>query len=265
MNTNINVGTRETRSNHLFSWAGLLLLIYLLIASVSLISTGFIIATMGRVNELFEFATNPFFGLLIGILVTSIIQSSSSVTAILVALVAGGLPVSTAVPIVFGANIGTTVTNTILSLAYIRSKDDFRRTFPVATIHDFFNIMCVLIFFPLEIIFHPLEKAASYLSMVFVNGSTANIGGFNFIKYSVKPFVNVFKNNLNFFNGALDGVLIILIGIAFVFILDNSFPFETINFPPTKTLFGFMVFRSSNTKISASFPGDIPPRSFPIL
>ena len=59
---------------------------------------------------------------------------------------------------VIGANIGTSVTNTIVSLAHATNKDEFKRAFEVATVHDFFNIIIVLILFPIELIFHPLEK-----------------------------------------------------------------------------------------------------------
>ncbi|MFP3423403.1 Na/Pi symporter, partial [Bacillus sp. SIMBA_161] len=76
-----------------------------------LISTGFQLAFGSEAEALFAFATNPFLGLMIGILATALIQSSSTVSAIVVSLVAGGLPVSTAVPMIMGANVGTTITN----------------------------------------------------------------------------------------------------------------------------------------------------------
>lgn len=58
----------------------------------------------------------------------------------------------TAIPIVMGANIGTSVTNTIVALGQIRVKEDFRRAFAGATIHDFFNWLSVLVLLPLEVI-----------------------------------------------------------------------------------------------------------------
>lgn len=62
------------------------------------------------------------------------------------------LDVSLAIPIVMGANIGTSVTNTIVSIGQITNKNDFRRAFAGATVHDVFNWLTVLILLPLEVI-----------------------------------------------------------------------------------------------------------------
>ena len=62
------------------------------------------------------------------------------------------LTVKLAIPIVMGANIGTSVTNTIVSIGQITNKNDFRRAFAGATVHDVFNWLAVAVFLPLEII-----------------------------------------------------------------------------------------------------------------
>lgn len=62
------------------------------------------------------------------------------------------LDVKTAIPIVMGANIGTSVTNTIVSMGQIANKDDFRRAFAGATVHDMFNWLTVIILLPIEVI-----------------------------------------------------------------------------------------------------------------
>ncbi len=49
-----------------------------------------------------------------------------------------------------GANIGTTVTNTIVSLGQVGNKDEFRRAFAAATVHDMFNWLAVGILLPVE-------------------------------------------------------------------------------------------------------------------
>jgi sodium-dependent phosphate cotransporter len=51
---------------------------------------------------------------------------------------------------IMGANIGTTVTNTIVSLGHIGHPTEFRRAFSAATCHDFFNFLTVAILLPLE-------------------------------------------------------------------------------------------------------------------
>lgn len=64
-----------------------------------------------------------------------------------------------AIPMVMGANLGTTITNTIVSLGHIRDRGEFRRAFAAATVHDFFNLLAVFIFLPLELMFGLLQRA----------------------------------------------------------------------------------------------------------
>jgi sodium-dependent phosphate cotransporter len=106
-------------------WGYIVALVYLLLVAVSLIGSGFKIAAGDQAKELFSFASNPITGLVIGTIATALIQSSSTVTAIIVGLVAGGLPVSIAIPMVMGANIGTTITNTIVSLGHVKKSDTY--------------------------------------------------------------------------------------------------------------------------------------------
>lgn len=57
-----------------------------------------------------------------------------------------------------GANIGTSVTNTIVSMGQIINKDEFRRAFAGATVHDAFNWLSVLVLLPIEIVSGYLER-----------------------------------------------------------------------------------------------------------
>lgn len=155
-----------------WAWLSVLGLIYLLLVAVSLISTGFQVVLTHQATAFFALATNPFLGLLVGIVTTALIQSSSVTTSIVVGLVAGGLPVVTAVPLIMGANIGTSVTNTLVSLGYVGDKAAFQRAFAAATVLDIFNILAVVIFLPLEITLHGLERLSLWLGETLVNGSS---------------------------------------------------------------------------------------------
>jgi len=142
------------------------LAIYFFLLSINLISTSF--AMMGSVMaESFLNATsNPFIGLFIGLLVTAILQSSSTVTTMTVAAVAGStISFEAAIPIIMGANIGTTLTSTLVSLGYMPKKNEFRKAISAGTAHDIFNILIVIILFPLELNFQIL----SGLSTTFVD------------------------------------------------------------------------------------------------
>ena len=190
----------------------------MLLVAVALIGSGFKIAAGDQAKQLFGFASNPLTALVIGTIATALIQSSSTVTSIIVGLVAGGLPVLTAIPMVMGANIGTTITNTIVSLGHVKKGEEFKRAFAAATIHDFFNLISVVIFLPLEIAFGLLEKIGSFLSGFLIGGDSMSIKGFNFIKPLVEPFVNFIHDFiLLLLPEIIAGVLIIFIGIALIF------------------------------------------------
>jgi sodium-dependent phosphate cotransporter len=205
-------------SNNLLQWLAVAALVYLLICAVSLIGGGFKMAAGGHAKELFAFASNPFAGLVIGTIATALIQSSSTVTSIIVGLVAGGLPVSVAVPMVMGANIGTSITNTIVSLGHVKEKKEFARAFSAATVHDFFNLLSVVIFLPLEMYFGFLEKLGSMLAQLFYGGNEASIGGFNFVKAATSPVVGNIKHALQSFGDQVGGIALIVLGIVLIFI-----------------------------------------------
>ncbi|GAL13001.1 sodium-dependent phosphate transporter [Vibrio astriarenae] len=155
---------------------------------------------------------------MIGLVATALIQSSSTVTSIIVGLVAGGLPVETAIPMVMGANIGTTVTNTLVSLGHVRCKEEFKRAFASATIHDFFNLLAVAIFLPLEMMFGILDKISHWLVSPFLATGDMSIKGLNFIKPITKPVVSAIQEPLSSFGSTMGGVALIVLGIAVVFV-----------------------------------------------
>jgi len=202
-------------------WTLIALLVYLLLVAVSMIGSGFKMSAGDSAKELFSFASNPVVAVIIGVVATALIQSSSTVTSIIVGLVAGGLPVSIAIPMVMGANMGTTITNTIVSLGMIRNGNDFRRGFAAATIHDFFNLLSIFIFLPLEIAFGFLEKIGAFLASLFVGTESVSTSSFNFIKPLVKPPVNFMKDALHGVapSDVFAGVALIILGILGIFLV----------------------------------------------
>jgi sodium-dependent phosphate cotransporter len=96
--------------------------------------------------------TNPIAALMIGILATVLIQSSSTTTSIVVSLVgSGSIPTRQAIYMIMGANIGTSVTNTIVAMGQMGDGDQLERAFAGATVHDMFNFMSVGILLPIEV------------------------------------------------------------------------------------------------------------------
>jgi sodium-dependent phosphate cotransporter len=110
--------------------------------------------------------SDPFIALFIGIFATVLFQSSSTTTSLIVGMVSSGsLTIASSIPMIMGANIGTTVTNTIVSVGHINKGTEFKRAFAASTVHDFFNIMAVVIVFPIEMIFHPLQKTSEWFAL----------------------------------------------------------------------------------------------------
>ena len=104
--------------------------------------------------------------LFIGIFATVLFQSSSTTTSLIVGMVSSGsLTIASSIPMIMGANIGTTVTNTIVSVGHINKGTEFKRAFAASTVHDFFNILAVIIVFPIEMLFHPLQRTSEWFAL----------------------------------------------------------------------------------------------------
>jgi sodium-dependent phosphate cotransporter len=197
-------------------WLLLAFLVYVMLVAVSMIGSGFKYATGDHARELFNFASNPIMGLIIGMVSTALIQSSSTVTSIIVGMVAGGLPITIAVPMMMGANIGTSITNTLVSLGHVARKEEFQRAFNAATIHDFFNVLSVLIFLPLEMAFGILEYLSGQLVALLHTGDALGLNGVNPIKAATQPVTDLATQSLQFLPSIYPGVAKILIGIALI-------------------------------------------------
>lgn len=194
-------------------------LIYVFLVGVSSLEAGIKIMGEDTQESLFSAASNPIAALCIGILGTVLVQSSSASTSVIVGLVASGaLGVDDAVPMVMGANIGTTVTNTLVSLGHIRQSSEFRRAFAAATVHDFFNVLAVLLLLPLELATGVISDTAKWISERLVGSSGTEW------KSPVKAWVKEPVGLLQDFwdavgtSGNLQGVLMVLTGLVVILI-----------------------------------------------
>ncbi len=150
-------------------------LLFVFLMGVRGLGDGFTLLGRDLLDSFFSATANPFIALMVGLLATTLVQSSSVTTSMVVGLVAAPenpLPLANAVPMVMGANIGTTVTNTLVSLAQVGRPDEFRRAFSVATCHDFFNYMAVIVLLPLEMATGLLRKTAAALAAGLAGGGS---------------------------------------------------------------------------------------------
>jgi sodium-dependent phosphate cotransporter len=194
--------------------------LYVFLVSVNLLGAGFKLFGEGLAERLIATTSSPFVGLFIGILATSIVQSSSMTTSMTVGFVASGmLTIEHAVPIIMGANIGTTVTCAIVSMGHIGRREEFRRAFAAASVHDFFNVLSVLILFPLEITTHLLSRSARALAGVLVGGE-----GITFaspVKRAVGPAVGAVTDLARAAAG--DHVAIVVVAVSLVLLFGSLY------------------------------------------
>lgn len=204
---------KSSTTNTLFRLLLLALFLYLFLFSIDLMGTALKLFGKGFAETLITRTSNPMVGLFIGMLATAIIQSSSSTTSIVVGMVGGGvLTVHNAIPIVMGANIGTTVTNILVSLAHINRSHEFRRSFAASTVHDFFNVLSVICFFPLQYFTNFLGIASTFLGNTF-----QDIGGFklfNPVKAITKPVVHFLVDFAGQYPWILLAISLILLFVA---------------------------------------------------
>ncbi|XP_007496672.1 sodium-dependent phosphate transport protein 2B-like isoform X1 [Monodelphis domestica] len=133
-----------------------LLFVFFFACSLDILSSAFQLIA-GKVAREFLFGGlvlfNPIAWAMLGLLATVVVQSSSICTSIIVSLVSSSVfPVELAIPIMMGANVGTTITNALVALMYSGNREVFGRGFAGATLHGFFNWLTMLVLLPLELI-----------------------------------------------------------------------------------------------------------------
>jgi sodium-dependent phosphate cotransporter len=137
--------------------------LYFFLVGLDFLGTGAKVMSSCAAGALFGDDTNPIAGLMVGILVTVLLQSSSTTTSLIVSLVgADTISVKQGIYMIMGANIGTSVTSTIVAMGHLGDGDQLERAFAGATVHDMFNFLSVAVLLPVEVatgyLFH-LTKA----------------------------------------------------------------------------------------------------------
>jgi sodium-dependent phosphate cotransporter len=197
-------------------------LLFLFLVGVKSLESGIKSFGADAAETLFASVDHPLAALFAGVLATVLVQSSSVTTATIVGLVgAGVLPLDSAVPMVMGANIGTTVTNTLVSIGHIRRGEEFRRAFAGATVHDFFNLLAVAVALPLELLTGFLSRSAEWLSEL-LRGQTelsSVAPGSSPIKQAVGYPVDLLHELLDATGAGpvLIGTILIAVGLAAIF------------------------------------------------
>jgi len=179
------------------------------------------------VYRVFAYADNPLVGLFVGLLATSIFQSSSFTTSFTVGLVVTTpLTLHQAIFIIMGANIGTSVTNTAVSFTHVRRREEFERAYSCAIVHDFFNVLSVILLFPVEYLVLRLtgrgllERVSAWMASAFYSGVPTGQEPTNFLRMAVQPFVKgvawLLEEGLGL-GHITASVVLTVVGVAFLF------------------------------------------------
>lgn len=140
-----------------FAVMAIVFVFYWFLFGLELLGTGAKVMSGCGAGKLFGEQTNPVAGVMVGILATTMLQSSSTTTSIIVSLVgdnqgSGAISVDQGIYMIMGANIGTSVTNTIVACGHVGNAEQLDRAFAGATVHDLFNFMTVAVMLPTELI-----------------------------------------------------------------------------------------------------------------
>jgi len=166
----------------------LVFILFVFLVALNMMSGGFKLLGKDLAEQIISITSNPFVGLFVGLLATSLVQSSSTTTSMIVAIVASGsLTLQNAIPMIMGANIGTSVTSTIVALGHVPKRTEFQKAISSATVHDFFNLIVVTILFPIEYFTGALSSSGAALAHAFYTEGGNSTKMFSILGVTVKP------------------------------------------------------------------------------
>lgn len=198
-------------------FGALIALLYGFLIGIDILGEGISGLGSGFADTLFDGVAHPLAGLSVGVLATVLVQSSSVTTSTMVALVGTGvLSVEAAVPMVMGANIGTSITCLLASLGSIRRTNEFRRAFAGATVHDLFNWLAVAVLLPLELLTGVLSRTAIAVSGLFPGTTGAEFR--SPLKAAVGAGAGVVESTVGIVPGQGSAVVLIVLGIGLLFL-----------------------------------------------
>lgn len=170
----------------------------------------------GKLEQLLKKATaNPFISLVLGMIITIAVQSSSATTVMLVGLVNSGImQFSQTLYVIFGANIGTTLTSWILAASSIEKKSIFTEMLKPENFSPVFAFIGLIF-----TMFSKSDKKKS-IGTIFI-GFAILMYGMEFMKWAVEPLAELpqFSAILLKFKNPIVGVLI---GTFFTAIIQSS-------------------------------------------
>ncbi|WP_293950545.1 Na/Pi symporter [uncultured Corynebacterium sp.] len=237
-------------------WLLVLASIFAIIVGINLILDGVYNVGTTSTNRLYDLARDPFIGLLIGILTTALVQSSTTTTTLTVAAVGTGIvTVPVAIPIIMGANIGTTITALLVSFSYMGERREFKKAFTTAAMHLWFNVLVVLVALTIEMLFHPLQTISGDLADKVLGSSETTVPTTHIVEDITTPIVDTIGTHGLFGmvgNGGVATALSLITGTLFILVAIKvmSYQLRMITAATTHSLLDMFSSPEENTRLT---------------
>ncbi|CAI5455217.1 unnamed protein product [Caenorhabditis angaria] len=145
----------------------ILLVLFIYVCCLSNMSTAFgLLASRGLGKAIQEspLINDPISAVVVGMIATVVLQSATTTTNILVTMVAANMiTVHDAIPVMIGSELGSSLVNAMVSLAYSGKPEQFRRAFSAAILGDVFNVCGLFVIFPMEMVSGLIEHVSWWI------------------------------------------------------------------------------------------------------
>ena len=209
----------------------------LFLFGMSLMGDGLKMVAVNKLEAfLYRMTNTPLKGVALGTGVTSVIQSSSATTVMVIGFVNSGMmKLKQAIGIIMGANIGTSITGWILCLSYIDGKNGIAKILSTATISAVVAIIGIILRMACK---RSVHKNIGNIMLGFAILMT----GMQTMSGAVSPLKDspTFTNMLTMFSNPLIGILV---GIAFTAVLQSGS--DTVGVLQALSVTGILTFSSA--------------------
>tara|TARA_Y100000034_G_scaffold75166_1_gene90296 strand:+ start:6398 stop:7474 length:1077 start_codon:yes stop_codon:yes gene_type:complete len=194
----------------------LVLFLYLFILSIELIKKSSLLLAPGVKSFLLQ-SLHPIKALAFGWFSTAIVQSSGAISTITATFAGNNLiNFPTAVYIVIGAALGTTITAIIISLITVSAKrKDFRHGFEIGLCYAIYSALLVIIAFLLEYFFKFFSKTSIFLASR-ISGKISLLKIPDLVGVITSPIINPLFNNSNKIFILILGFAILIFSLRYV-------------------------------------------------
>ncbi|MEJ5998837.1 Na/Pi symporter [Corynebacterium sp. H130] len=198
-------------------WVGIALCIYVLVVAINLINNGIHILGYDAVHNFVGTINHPILAVLAGVLFTFTVQSSTVVTTLTVATVGAGIvPLDMAVMLIMGSNVGTCAASQIVAFGFYRNACNLHRAVAAAMTHWWFNVLSLLVLFPIELIFHPLSRLSGALSTRLYDADGHAIDADGLVGHFVRPVSDALSSGIDQLFHPLSGTLTLTLGVFLI-------------------------------------------------